>query len=183
VRRLGRACARHRGVVLVEIAQYEIGIRHRGFCAALAIGDGPGTAPALRGPTCSVPLAPTEPIEPPPAPSVTMSRLPARCALLPRCGHGQVRPRIQNQRDISEVPPTSKVMRFCPMRAAPELHRPRRRLPDRIARCLWRAARLPRQADTAMGKDHEDGAFVSRISQPARVAVRGTATRSARHRH
>ena len=28
-------------VVLVEIAQYEIGIRHRGFCAALAIGDGP----------------------------------------------------------------------------------------------------------------------------------------------
>ena len=61
--------------VLVEVAQDEVGVGHRGLLAAQAVAHGPGSEPAEAGPTFSIPPASIQAIEPPPAPMVWMSNI------------------------------------------------------------------------------------------------------------
>ena len=84
-RRRGRAAPPHRvhrDRVLdgeqplgVEPAEHQVGVGDRRPRAAAAVADRPGVAPALSGPTRSMPAASTEAIEPPPAPIVCTSTI------------------------------------------------------------------------------------------------------------
>jgi hypothetical protein len=61
--------------IRVEPAEDEVGVGDRRPRAAAAVADRPGVAPALSGPTRSMPEASTDAIEPPPAPIVWTSTI------------------------------------------------------------------------------------------------------------
>ena len=61
------------GPVGVEMAEHDVGVRHRRTLAAEAVGGRAGAAPADSGPTDSVPKRSTAAIEPPPAPTESTS--------------------------------------------------------------------------------------------------------------
>ena len=60
----------------IEPAEHDVGVGdRRALAAAGRSRPGPGTAPALCGPTCRKPPGSTQPIEPPPAPIVRVETL------------------------------------------------------------------------------------------------------------
>ena len=56
-----------------QAPEHHIGVGHGRLVAAFHVASGPGTAPALSGPTRSAPVIGTCAIEPPPAPTLCTS--------------------------------------------------------------------------------------------------------------